>query len=261
MVSHQNLNLARLPIPPCPRIILLCPSIIPSFGLGRKENFAQALLFFSKSRILYKLPALAPAAVSRNILTLNKTNYKERTIMSNKTNVRFLALSAVIAALYAALTYAAAMLNLAYGPVQLRFSEALTVLPAFTPAAIPGLAVGCLIANLGSPLGMVDWVFGTAATLLAALGTAAVSKIQYKGLPLLAPLPPVILNALVVGLEISCLNGDGAFTWSAFTLANFGYSALTVGLGELAVCLVLGLPLVVLLEKAGLRKMLAASQL
>ncbi len=178
--------------------------------------------------------------------------------MSNKTNVRFLALSAVIAALYAALTYAAAMLNLAYGPVQLRFSEALTVLPAFTPAAIPGLAVGCLIANLGSPLGMV---FGTAATLLAALGTAAVSKIQYKGLPLLAPLPPVILNALVVGLEISCLNGDGAFTWSAFTLANFGYSALTVGLGELAVCLVLGLPLVVLLEKAGLRKMLAASQL
>lgn len=181
--------------------------------------------------------------------------------MSTKSNARFLALSAVIAGLYAALTYAAAMLNLAYGPVQFRFSEALTVLPAFTPAAIPGLTVGCLLANLGSPLGVVDWVFGTAATLLAALGTAAVSRIRWKGLPLLAPLPPVIVNALVVGLEISCLNGAGAFTFSAFTAANFAYSALTVGLGELAVCLVLGLPLCVLLEKSGLRQALAGARL
>ena len=168
--------------------------------------------------------------------------------MSTKSNARFLALSAVIAGLYAALTYAAAMLNLA-------------VLPAFTPAAIPGLTVGCLLANLGSPLGVVDWVFGTAATLLAALGTAAVSRIRWKGLPLLAPLPPVIVNALVVGLEISCLNGAGAFTFSAFTAANFAYSALTVGLGELAVCLVLGLPLCVLLEKSGLRQALASARL
>ncbi len=181
--------------------------------------------------------------------------------MSTKSNARFLALSAVIAGLYAALTYAAAMLNLAYGPVQFRFSEALTVLPAFTPAAIPGLTVGCLLANLGSPLGVVDWVFGTAATLLAALGTAAVSRIRWKGLPLLAPLPPVIVNALVVGLEVSCLNGAGAFTFSAFTAANFAYSALTVGLGELAVCLVLGLPLCVLLEKSGLRQALASARL
>ena len=181
--------------------------------------------------------------------------------MSTKSNARFLALSAVIAGLYAALTYAAAMLNLAYGPVQFRFSEALTVLPAFTPAAIPGLTVGCLLANLGSPLGVVDWVFGTAATLLAALGTSAISRIRWKGLPLLAPLPPVIVIALVVGLEISCLNGAGAFTFSAFTAANFAYSALTVGLGELAVCLVLGLPLCVLLEKSGLRQALASARL
>ncbi len=73
--------------------------------------------------------------------------------MSTSKKVRFLALSAVIAALYAVLTYVAAALNLAYGAVQFRFSEALTVLPVFTPAAIPGLTVGCLIANLGSPLG------------------------------------------------------------------------------------------------------------
>lgn len=181
--------------------------------------------------------------------------------MSSKSNTRFLAVSAVIAGLYATLTYAAAMLNLAYGPVQFRFSEALTILPAFTPAAIPGLAVGCLIANLGSPLGMVDWVFGTSATLLAALGTAAVSRVRYKGVPFLAPLPPIVINAFVVGLEVSCLNGTGAFTWSAFTMANFTYSVLTVGLGELAVCLVLGLPLCILLEKSGLRKALAGAQL
>ena len=80
--------------------------------------------------------------------------------MNTSKKVRFLALGAVIAALYAVLTYVAAAVNLAYGPVQFRFSEALTVLPVFTPAAIPGLTLGCVIANLGSPLGVVDWVFG-----------------------------------------------------------------------------------------------------
>lgn len=100
--------------------------------------------------------------------------------MSTSKKVRFLALSAVIAALYAVLTYVAAALNLAYGAVQFRFSEALTVLPVFTPAAIPGLALGCLIANLGSPLGIVDWVFGTGATLIAAVGTWIVGKVRVK---------------------------------------------------------------------------------
>ena len=99
--------------------------------------------------------------------------------MNKKTSkVRFLALSAVIAALYAVLTYAAAAMNLAFGAVQFRFSEALTVLPAFTPAAIPGLAVGCLISNLASPLGVVDWVFGTLATLLAGIFSYLVRNIR-----------------------------------------------------------------------------------
>ena len=86
--------------------------------------------------------------------------------MRTVSKVRFLAQGAVIAALYAVLTYLAAAMNLAYGPVQFRFSEALTVLPVFTPAAIPGLALGCFLSNLASPLGIVDWVFGTAATCL-----------------------------------------------------------------------------------------------
>lgn len=105
---------------------------------------------------------------------------KECISLKTENKVRFLALSAVIAALYAVLTYAAAAVNLAYGPFQFRFSEALTVLPAFTPAAIPGLAVGCLLSNLASPLGIVDWVFGTLATLLAACCTYMLRNVKWK---------------------------------------------------------------------------------
>ena len=128
---------------------------------------------------------------------------KECISLKTENKVRFLALSAVIAALYAVLTYAAAAVNLAYGPFQFRFSEALTVLPAFTPAAIPGLAVGCLLSNLASPLGIVDWVFGTLATLLAACCTYMLRNVKWKEIPILAPLPPVIFNALIVGFEVS----------------------------------------------------------
>lgn len=169
--------------------------------------------------------------------------------MSTSKKVRFLALSAVIAALYAVLTMVAASLNLAYGAVQFRFSEALTVLPVFTPAAIPGLALGCFIANLGSPLGIVDWVFGTGATLLAAAGTWLVKDIKIKGLPLLAPLPPVIANVVVVGFELACLSSAGSFGLGNFTWAAFGASALSVGIGEFVVCYVLGLPLLVALRR------------
>ena len=127
---------------------------------------------------------------------------KECISLKTENKVRFLALSAVIAALYAVLTYAAAAVNLAYGPFQFRFSEALTVLPAFTPAAIPGLAVGCLLSNLASPLGIVDWVFGTLATLLAACCTYMLRNVKWKEIPILAPLPPVIFNALIIPLLI-----------------------------------------------------------
>ncbi len=178
--------------------------------------------------------------------------------MPTTKRTRFIALSAAIAALYAALTYVAAALNLAYGPIQFRFSEALTVLPAFTPAAIPGLALGCFLANLASPLGIVDWVFGTGATLLAALGTAALSKIRWNRLPVLAPIPPVLANALIVGLEVSCLSQAGTFAWSNFSLAAFGAGAFSVGIGELAVCFLLGLPLMAAMEKTGLARKLSA---
>ena len=171
--------------------------------------------------------------------------------MRTTKNVRFLTQAAMIAALYAVLTYAAAAVNLAYGAVQFRFSEALTVLPVFTPAAIPGLAVGCFLANLGSPLGLVDWIFGTGATLLAAVGTWLARKIQIKGVPVLAPLPPVIANVVLVGFELSCLSSAGAFALGNFTWAAFGASALSVGIGELVICYALGLPLLLALRKTG----------
>ncbi len=163
--------------------------------------------------------------------------------------VRFLAQGAVIAALYAVLTYLAAAMNLAYGAVQFRFSEALCVLPVFTPAAIPGLTLGCFLSNLASPLGIVDWVFGTGATLLAALGTTAAKRIRIKGVPVLAPLPPVLANGLIVGLEVACLSDAGVFSWGNFSLAVFGAGFLSVAVGELVVGYALGLPLILALQK------------
>ena len=94
-----------------------------------------------------------------------------------KGTLLYLAQAGMIAAIYAALTYLAMALNLAYGSIQFRFSEALTILPIFTPAAVPGLAIGCLIGNLASPYPL-DLVFGTAASLIAALLTRAVRKVR-----------------------------------------------------------------------------------
>jgi uncharacterized membrane protein len=163
--------------------------------------------------------------------------------------VYFLCQSALIAAAYAVLTLAAAALGWAYGPIQFRFSEALTILPALTPAAVPGLAVGCFLSNLGSPLGPVDWIFGTLATLLAALWSRSLRHIKVRGIPVLAPLPPVICNAVIIGLEIACL-GDSGFSMSGFSMAAFLPNALYVGLGELVICYGLGLPLLYILEHA-----------
>lgn len=169
--------------------------------------------------------------------------------------IHSLAQGAVIAALYTILTYVAAAMNLAYGGVQFRFSEALTILPVFTPAAVPGLALGCFLSNLASPLGIVDWIFGTSATLLAALLTRALRSVRYKGLPVLAPLPSVLCNALLVGLEVACLS-DAGFAWANFSAAAFLAGALSVGLGELVICYALGLPLLAALRKAKLEERL-----
>lgn len=141
---------------------------------------------------------------------------------------RQMATAGIIAAIYAALTLLLPLPQ--YGPVQFRLAEAMTVLPFLFPEAVPGLTVGCFLANLlGSPM-PVDWVVGTAATLLAALWT---SKLRHRAL---APLPPVICNMVLVGAEIAWFfPAEGIGFWAAF-----GLNALTVGIGEAAACFILG---------------------
>ncbi|HPJ23155.1 MAG TPA: QueT transporter family protein [Clostridia bacterium] len=142
-----------------------------------------------------------------------------------KINPAFIARASVIAALYAALTLALAPIS--YGLVQFRISEALTVLAYFTPAAIPGLFLGCLISNIIGPYGILDIIFGSMATLLAAILTY---KIRNK---FLAPLPPVLTNAFIVGPLVAY-----------FVNVPFYMGMLYVGIGQLAVCYGLGLPLI-----------------
>lgn len=156
---------------------------------------------------------------------------------------QYLAQGAMIAAIYMVLTLLAAAANLAYGPVQFRFSEALTILPIFTPAAVPGLAIGCLLSNIWSGYGAADMVFGTLATLLAAICTRAVRNICVKRIPIFAPLPPVLFNAVIIGLEIAVLSTEG-FSWAGFWAA-----ALSIGAGELVICYGLGLPLAAALQR------------
>lgn len=153
-------------------------------------------------------------------------------------DTRFIATAAVIAALYAALTYVSALLGLGYGMFQLRISEAMTVLPYFTPAAIPGLFVGCILGNMLSPFQIIDIAVGSCATLLAAWLSR---KMPHK---LLVPLPPVVCNSVFVGTELHFVLPNTPL------LPAMGW----VALGEVAACYVLGLLLLFALERAKIRK-------
>jgi len=163
--------------------------------------------------------------------------------MINK-KMRFLVESAIIAALYAALTLA--IYPLSYGALQFRFSEAMTVLPVLTPAAIPGLTIGCIIANFAGPYSWIDAVFGALATFMASVCTYLTRNIKIRNMPLLSLIFPVIFNAVIIGLEINIFflpEGE------IFTFTGFLISALWVGLGEAVVCLLLGTPLFAALDK------------
>lgn len=153
----------------------------------------------------------------------------------------------MIAAIYAAATYLSAIFGIAYGNIQFRFSEVLTILSVFTPAAVPGLTVGCIIGNLSSPFGIWDIVFGSLATLLAAVTARALRNIRIKGFPVFSLLMPVIFNAVIVGTEIIFLMPAQEASLTAFAI-----SALEVGAGELAVCLAGGIPLFYAIKKANI---------
>ena len=166
--------------------------------------------------------------------------------MKNK-KILHLVYGAIIAALYAAATVLISPIS--YGAIQFRLSEALTVLSVFTPAAIPGLTVGCVLANIASPYGIWDILFGSAATLLAVLTARKLRHITFKGLPLLSVIMPVIFNAIIIGAEIAILTPADS---TKFTM--FAVSALQVGAGELAVCLLGGIPLYFAVRKTKLFK-------
>jgi len=147
---------------------------------------------------------------------------------------------AMVAAVYVVLCLVLAPFS--YGAVQVRIAEALCLLPVFGPEYIVALTLGCFLANLfGSTL--VDAVFGTTATLLACLVTYRLRDLRVKGLALPASIPPIVFNAVIVGLEISFF-----FLDTPATLPLILFNAFTVGLGEAVSCGVLGVALVKLIE-------------
>ncbi len=148
------------------------------------------------------------------------TNYAKK--------VRFLSYAALIAALYVVLTLLSAACGLASGVIQVRLSEALTVLPVFTPAAIPGLFVGCLLSNLFT--GGLPWdvVFGSLATLIGALGTYLLRR-RSKWL---SPIPPILANVLIVPFVLQKVYGAPE---------SYPFLMLTVGIGEVIAAGILGM--------------------
>lgn len=151
----------------------------------------------------------------------------------------FITEASIIAALYVVLTLAVNAFQLASGAIQVRLSEALTILPYFTPAAIPGLTVGCLISNLlagaNGAMNLFDVVFGTLATFLGAAGSFLLRKSKW-----LTPLPPIAANTLIVPLILHFSYGIPG---------GIPFFMLTVGIGEFISCGILGLFLLNLLKK------------
>ena len=159
-------------------------------------------------------------------------------------SVQRLVRCAVIAAVYMVLCLVLAPFS--YGAIQVRIAEALCLLPVFGAEYIIGVTLGCFLANLfGSTI--IDVVFGTIATLLACLVTYRLRNVRIKGLAIPASLPPVLFNAVIVGIEITIFFTDytamSAPVW-LLCLTN----GITVGIGELISCTILGLALVKLIE-------------
>ena len=152
----------------------------------------------------------------------------------NNTSILFLTQAAVIAALYVVLTFIASALGISSGVIQIRFSEALTVLPYFTPAAIPGLFIGCLLANILTGAAIPDIVFGSLATLIGAVFTRKLRKYKW-----LAPVPPILANALIIPFVL---------LW-AYSINPLWFSFITVTIGEVISCGILGMLLLFTLKK------------
>lgn len=152
---------------------------------------------------------------------------------NNLLTTQNIALAALIAAFYAAASFILAPVS--FGPVQFRVAEALTVLPWSVPAAVPGLFIGCLISNMIGGYGLIDIVLGSAATLLAAWLTSKAPTLW------LAALPPVLVNALVVGCYLGIIT-DTPMIWSI----------LYIGLSQAVICYCIGIPMTVYLSRSSI---------
>ena len=170
--------------------------------------------------------------------------------MTNTFTARRIAVAGLIGAAY--LTLCAALPMLSFGQIQVRFAEVFTLLPLFTPAGIWGVTIGCALSNiyglaLGTNIiGIWDIFFGSAATFLAALLTYRFRHVEWRGLPVLSALFPVLLNGLVVGAELTAVMSPG------FDLCIFALNFSSVAFGEFIACVVIGLPLVRYLRQSGL---------
>lgn len=161
---------------------------------------------------------------------------------NNKKRIRFVVFSGVLAALYVVLTLPAA--QFAYGPIQFRLAEVLTILPAFTFGAIPGVTIGCFLANLLNPgnLGPIDIIFGTLATLIAGFWSRAIGKKnKYLGI-----IPPIVVNGVIVGAYLPFLLCEPG---SKVTVLAVALSMLSVAASEAVLLIVIGLPLIALFNK------------
>ncbi len=161
-------------------------------------------------------------------------------VHSRTISVRYLTSAAIIATLYVIFTGISAMLGLASGVIQVRLSEALTVLPYFTPAAIPGVTLGCFLANLLTGAPLPDILFGTLATFLGVLGTSLLRKNKY-----LIALPTILSNMLIIPFVLQYGYG---------IKGSFFYFMLTIGAGEFISAGVLGWFLLHVLQKSKLSR-------
>lgn len=151
-------------------------------------------------------------------------------------STKFLTQAALIAALYVVLTEISTLLGLSSGVIQVRFSEAMCILPIFTPAAIPGLTAGCIISNLLAGGIAIDIIFGSLATLIGAVGTYYLARVNKY----LSPVPPIIANTVIIPFVLKfayCFEGA------------LGFFFVTVFAGEFISCALLGIPLMLALEK------------
>ncbi len=167
----------------------------------------------------------------------------------NRKRIKFIVINGLIAAIYVVLT--APFANIAYGPIQVRIAEVLTVLPIFLAATIPGVTLGCFIANLINPnnLGPVDIIGGSLATLIAGVLSWLIGK---KNKPL-GIIPPIAVNGLIVGGYLPFLLVDEG---STVTAQAVGISMLSVAGSEAALLVVLGLPLIAIIAKTKIKDLL-----